>query len=162
MRNLPLLQDGAIWAVDKVEVLQRGVVVSILQTGGIVLVAAAQNETEAGAVVVGVGVAATNDIGGVVDHLEEIDFHKLAGGKADIVAGRVATCEVYNDLWLINVLVQGGGAARVGCIDAQRAVGEHAGTELIAGIGANSWIACQLQPVAEELIGSRGRNESDS
>lgn len=161
MRNLPLLQDRAIWAVDKVTVLQGGLVVGKLQTRGIVQVTAAQNETEAGAVVVGVGVAAAKEIGAVVDHLEEIDFHKIAGGEADIIAGRVAGREVYNDLWLINVLVRGCGAARVGCIDAQRSVGVQPCMELQAGIGVGSWIACQLQPVAEELIGSRGRNMSE-
>lgn len=159
LRNLPLLQDRGIWAVE-IAVLQGGLVVGKFQTRGIVLVGTAQNETEAGAVVSGVGVAAAHDIGGVVDHLEEIDVHKLALRKADIVAGRGAI-EVNNDLWLINVLVRGCGAARVGCIDAQRAVGQQACAELQAGIGVIAGIACQLQPVADKLIGSRARNVSE-
>lgn len=156
MNNLPLLQDRAIRAVDEVEVLRGGLIVGELQARGIVLVTTAQDEAEAGAVVIGIGVAAAQEIGAVVDHLEEIDFHKLAGRKADIVAG-CGGCEVNNDLWFINVLVRGCGAARVGRIDAQRAVAKQGCTELQAGIGVGSGIACQLQPVAGKLIGSRGK-----
>lgn len=105
--NLPLLQDHAIRAVDEVAVLQGGLIVGCLQTRVVVQVAAAQNETEAGGVVRGVGVAAADQVGLVTAQLEELDEHRVVGGEADVVATGVGVCNVHSDLWVIDVLVQG-------------------------------------------------------